>query len=94
MMLRNVFFIFTLTLMSGCSATAYYLTQATVENAAEHQRIDQSLSNMHDPMHSIPAPHVPQGIHMPKRNRTGKDYLLMGLFQAGLQLMVEGAPER
>ena len=82
------------TVLSGCSASTYHLTQATVENAAEQQRIDQSLSTMHDPMMNVPAPHEPRTIHMPKRNRTGKDYLLMGLFQAGIELMLEGAPER
>ncbi|WP_414829685.1 hypothetical protein [Alteromonas sp. H39] len=81
------------TLISGCSASTYHLTQTTVEHAAEQQRIDQSLSTMHDPMLNVPAPHEPRSIHMPKRNRTGKDYLLMGLFQAGIELMIEGAPE-
>lgn len=93
-MFRKIFTIAVMLILSGCSATTYHLTQETVENAAEHQRIDQSLSAMHDPMLHVPSPHVPHGIHMPKRNRTGKDYLLMGLFQAGLELMIEGAPER
>lgn len=93
-MCRMIFAIAVVVIMSGCSASTYHLTQTTIENAAEQQRIDQSLSTMHDPMLNVPAPHEPQSIHMPKRNRTGKDYLLMGLFQAGIELMLEGAPER